>query len=470
MHKTLMIIAVLTGIAIAPATGEPDAPEDPFLWLEEVESERALDWVREQNERTRRELIEGDPDFEALEAEALAVLTSGERIPLGEIHNGAVYNFWQDEENVRGLWRRASLESYVAGAPEWETLIDYDALAREENENWVRGETACLEPEYRHCMVKVSRGGSDAGVWREFDTETKEFVDGGFVIPEGKSSVAWFDANMIIVGTDMGEGTLTESGYARTLRAWARGEALADAPVIFEGEETDVSVSATVHQDGDKTHIFINRAKTFFEYERVHAEGPGPSASLPLPANSNLYGVLDGRAIFLVRENWIHRGAGFPAGAVVAYDLEADEASLVFAATRAQSIESVGVAATGLVIQYLDNVTGRAVRVRAKDDGTWSAEEIPMPDDGVVRIVSAGGGTDVAFLSYESLTTPNTLFRVSADNDVRKIFSTPPLYDAGDVVVEQRFATSADGKKIPYFVMAKADALAAGDAPTIQYG
>ncbi len=474
MRKILIIVAGLVGAAFASApasaqSASTDEIDDPYLWLEEVEGERALDWVREQNERSLKELVEGDADFAALEAEALEILTAEGRLPLGEIHNGAVYNFWQDETNVRGLWRRASVESYVGGAPEWEALIDYDALARQENENWVRGDVVCLKPQYRHCMVKLSRGGSDAGIWREFDAETKGFVEGGFLIPEAKSNVAWFDEDMIIVGTDMGEGTLTASGYARTLRAWSRGGTLADAPVIFEGAPDDVSVSASVYRDGDKTHIFVNRAKTFFEYERIHAEGEGAPTTLPIPPNANLYGVLGGRAIILLRENWIYGAGGFPMGTVVAYDLETGEARLIYAATAAQSIESVGVGENSVVIQYLDNVIGRAVRVRPNDDGSWRAEDIPMPDDGVVSLVSTGGEADDALLSYESLTTPNTLFYVTPENNVRKVFDAPALYDASDVVVEQRFAKSADGRDIPYFVMAKGEVLAAGDAPTVQF-
>ena len=459
---------IAAGIALSASAHAEDAA-DPFLWLEEVEGEQALDWVRAQNTRSQEEL-ENVPGFEDLENEALSILTSDARIPFGRIRNGAVYNFWQDETHVRGLWRRASVDGYVANDPEWETLIDFDQLAKDEGENWVRGATVCLAPEGRHCMVEMSDGGKDAGVWREFDTVEKKFVEGGFFVPEAKSNIEWFDKDMLIVGTDTGDGSLTESGYPRTLRSWVRGTPLADAPLIFDGDREDVSVSAAVEHDGDKAHVFIIRAKTFFEYEVTYAQGDQAPRTLPLPYNANLQGVLDGRAIFFLREAWSYQGEDFAQGAVIAYNLENDETELVYSATKTQSVESIGLGKSNIVIQYLDNVSGKAMRLTRADNGVWERQEIAMPENGVVSLVSSGGGSDDALLSFESMTEPDSLYFVSDKNEVEKITATPALYDATDVVVEQRFATSQDGTKVPYFIMAKKDVLEQGNAPTVQYG
>ncbi|MEO1252068.1 MAG: prolyl oligopeptidase family serine peptidase, partial [Pseudomonadota bacterium] len=415
---------------------------------------------------------------------------SSERLALGEIHNGAVYNFWQGDQHVRGLWRRASVESYRAGEPEWETLIDYDALAAEEERNWVAGDIECLAPEYRHCMIELSDGGKDAAYWREFDAKAKAFVEDGFSLPEAKTFLDWVDADTLLVGTDWGEGTLTTSGYPSEIRRWSRGEAMADAAAVMSVDKNDVWASPIVSQDSGVAHEFILRGPSFFEREYHYLGADGARSILPSPRNADLQGVFEDRAIFFLREDWTHQGETYKQGSVVAYSLAVERAKMelekqggtvlfaagdgvvetVFEATPAQSVETVEIGKSNILIQYLDNVSGKAVRVKRKKNGAWRAEEIDLPNNGVVSIVSAGGGTDDAMFSYESMTTPDSLYFVTAKNKVEKIAETPAFFDASDIVVEQRFAESKDGTRVPYFVMGLRDVLARGDAPTIQYG
>lgn len=463
---------IVTSIVIAAvfATLTQAAENDPFLWLEEVGGAGALEWVHAENARSRA-VLESDPRFEEMREEALSILTSKERIAYGEIHQGAVYNFWQDDRNVRGLWRRADIESYRAGAPRWETLVNYDRLAEKEGRNWVAGGSECLPPQYRHCMVKLSDGGKDAGVWREFATSAGAFVEGGFYLPEAKSAVAWIDANTLLVGTDRGEGSLTESGYARTLVRLERGVSLADAPVFFEGERTDVAVSPRVFHEDGIAHVFADRAVSFFESEYFYSRGgQAKQAKLPVPLEADLEGVLDGRVIFFLREPWRRAGRNYPAGSVIAYDLAGGGSELVMAAAHNQSIEDVEVGESNILVQYLEDVAGKAARLSREADGTWTAREIELPANGVVQIVSAGGGTDDAMLSFESLTVSDSLYFVTAGEQVEKIAQAPAFYDATNVVVEQRFATSKDGTKIPYFVAGRREVLEKGGAPTVQYG
>ena len=445
------------------------AEEDPYLWLEEVEGEEALDWVRAQN-KPRFSELEGDSRFGALYEEALSVLTSDARLPLGQIRNGQVYNFWQDDTHVRGLWRRADLESYVDGDPVWETLIDFDALAQEEGENWIHGNIACLGPEYRHCMIEISDGGKDAAYWREFDVETKSFVEGGFALPEAKSWLTWADEDTLLVGTDWGEGSLTNSGYPRTVKRWTRGKSLDEATHVKTVGVDDVWLFPIVERDGDATYEFLLRGPSFFEREYSWKNADGEFEKLPLPLNADMQGLLDGQAIFLLREDWRFGGEVFETGSVVAYDLASGEAEIVMASADNRSIESVQIGKTNIVVQYLEDVSGYAARLTRVKSGKWKTKEIKLPGAGVINLVSAGGGTDDALLSFESMTTPDSLYYVSAKNKVKKIAETPPFYDASGVTVEQRFATSADGTKVPYFIMGKKDVLDAGDAPTIQYG
>jgi prolyl oligopeptidase len=463
LPRAVFLLALGSIAAIAAAD------DDPWIWLEEIEGERALAWAREQNERSLP-VLESHPLFPAMHAEALEILTSKARIAYGAIHNGAVYNFWQDDEHVRGLWRRADVASYRSGNPKWEVLIDFDALARDENENWVHGDITCLSPEYRHCMVEMSYGGKDAAVWREFDTREKRFVKDGFHLPEAKTSVAWLDKDTLLVGTDRGEGSLTTSGYARTIVRLERGKRLKDAPVIFEGRREDVLVAPVVEQDGGTAHVFIVRAPSFFEREYHYGAGGKDLKPLPLPPNTDLQGVLDGRAIFFLREDWEHAGQRYAQGSVIAYELATGKAQTAMAAASNQSIEDVEVGKTGLVVQYLEDVSGKAARLVRRNDGTWARTDIALPANGVVAIISAGGGTDDAMLSFESLTVPDTLYYVDAENRVQQIAQAPAFFDASDVVVEQRFAKSRDGTRVPYFIMAKKDVLERGKAPTVQYG
>ena len=460
----------IAGAALAAVTiNAAAAQDDPYIWLEEIEGEKALDWVRAQNDRSLAQL-EGEPRFDDLYQEALSVLTSDARLPLGTIHHGHVYNFWQDETHIRGVWRRAAVDSYRSGSPEWETVLDFDALAKSEGENWIRGSTVCLSPEYEHCMIEVSYGGKDAGVWREFNTATKSFVDGGFFIPEAKSSVAWIDKDTLVVGTDWGVNALTDSGYARELRLWKRGESLEEATPYFAGEKTDVSVFAQVEQTDEGPIVFARRSVTFFDYEYFLGGNDGEPEKLPLPLKASFQGVLNGFAVFLLREPWNFDGASYAQGALVAYDLARGKAELVFEANEAQSIEDVGVGKTNIVIQYLEDVSGKAARFKRSRSGKWKQKEIKLPENGVVELVSAGGGTDDALFSFESMTAPDSLYFVSAKNKVSKIAETTPFYDATEIVVEQRFAVSADGVKIPYFIMGQDEVLKQGNAPTIQYG
>lgn len=471
MIRTLFAFSLAAGAALASAfaAGPAAKSEDPYLWMEEIEGARALDWARKENARSLP-VLEADPRFAPMKAEALAILTSQARIPYGAVRNGEVRNFWQDDKNVRGLWRRAPLAGYVKGAPVWDTLIDFDALAEAEGENWVSEGFACLGPTHRHCMVEISRGGADAALWREFDVATKSFVEGGFFIPVSKSGAAWIDENTLLVGADLGPDSMTTSGYPRTARVWRRGEPLENARIIFEGEKTDVAAWSRVERDGAAAHIFVRQSPSFFESVWWYGKGADAElAALPLPRNADLSGVLDGRAIFTLREAWSHGGKSYPLGSIIAYDLASGAAELVFAAASNQSVQTVAVGKGDVVFSYLEDVSGKAARLTRKKNGTWAAKPIALPANGVVKIVSAGGGVDDVLLSFESMTTPQSLYHVKKNNKAAVAMTTPAFFDASDIVVEQRFATSKDGTRVPYFIMGRKSVLEAGNAPTVQY-
>jgi prolyl oligopeptidase len=465
MTLRILLASSLVVILAALLTAQQDS--DPFQWLEEVEGKEQLDWVRSQNARTLKEL-QADPLYAELQKEALEILTSKQRLPIGEIHGGHVYNFWQDEQHVRGIWRRAPVDSYRAGAPEWDTLLDVDALAAAESENWVSQNTNCLSPEYERCLVSLSRGGSDASVSREFSVSRKAFVADGFVTPEGKNGEAWLDQDTLLVSSDWGEGR-TDSGYPRAVRKWKRGTPFADAVLLFEGERKDVGVNPAVLRHGDGVYPLIFRAVTFYEQQYLWLKPDGKLTPLPFPKRSRLAGAFQGRILATLQESWTYQDSTHPAGALVALRLEDMTAEQIFAPSERQALNEVAIGKSYVFGGLLEDVVGKARRFEPGDDG-WKAADAAVPANGVVSIAGASGERDDWFVLHESLTTPQTIYHVSAENRVSKSMTLPAFYDASGVVVEQHFATSKDGARVPYFLMGRKEILEKGNAPTIQYG
>ncbi|MEP1600561.1 MAG: S9 family peptidase, partial [Hyphomonas sp.] len=285
------------------------AAEDPYLWLEDVEGDAALSWVRGQNERSLAEL-QADPNYAAYEKAAVEALTSAERIPYGTIREGMVYNFWQDDTHVRGLWRRTSLESYANDAPEWEIVLDFDQLAETEGKNWVYKGADCFRPKgsdagYK-CMVSLSNGGKDAVIRREFDLSTKQFVEDGFVTPEAKQGGAWASPDTLLIATDWGEGTLTASGYPFIVKRWERGAPLESAEELIRGEAKDVGVwpMALELEDG-RILQGAAQADTFFTTRYWwFPEGETDPVRWPIPPKSSPEGVYQGQLLVSLQEDW----------------------------------------------------------------------------------------------------------------------------------------------------------------------
>ena len=279
--------------------------DDPYSWLEEVTSEKALTWVREQNALSTKEL-EASPAFEPIRARLLSMLDSKERIPYVSKHGEYYYNFWRDQKNPRGLWRRTSLAEFRKSEPAWEIVLDLDKLSSAEKENWVWKGYDVLYPTYDRCLMFLSRGGADAIVMREFDLKSKEFIKDGFLLPEAKSEVAWRDKDTLYVGTDFGPGSLTSSGYPRVVKEWRRGTPLGDAKTVFEGKTEDVSVGASVHHDHGNTYEFISRGATFFTTEEYVRRGE-QWVRIEKPADANVDTFKD-EILLRLRTDWTVEG------------------------------------------------------------------------------------------------------------------------------------------------------------------
>jgi len=467
MFRKMMKIAA-AGAALTTTQAMAQDTSDPFLWLEEVEGEKALGWVRSQNERSLKEL-EGDARFAGFHEAALEIFNSEDRIAAPSLSKDMVRNFWQDASHVRGLWRQATRESYLAGEPNWETLLDIDKLAENEGENWVFKGVDYLSPDNDRCIVSLSRGGSDAVVRREFIISDKKFVDDGFVFEESKGSTAWANADTLLVGLDFGAGTMTDSGYPRTTRLLKRGDSIQNAPIIFEGEQTDVGVwPFTVIRD-EQVFGFITRSITFFEREHYLLDEDGKPDKLPFPRKSNLEGVLDGLIIASLQEEWSHKRKKFKAGDIVAFDVKKNKAELVFSPNEKQAVGSIATPENALLIQMLDNIAGKVKKLERKR-GKWRSEDISLPGVGDVSLGSVNSYGDDFFLYFDSPVNPSTLFYVDNKGERVEVKRSPEFFDVNGVVTKQYEATSSDGTKIPYFVIGLEDVIKAGNAPTIQYG
>jgi prolyl oligopeptidase len=447
---------------------------DPFLWLEEIDSPEALAWVRAQNARSLA-LLASDPRYPALLAEARTVITAPDRIPYPHFLGDRLANFWQDEFHVRGLWRGTTLDSYRTADPQWESLLDIDALATAEQRNWVFQGAVSLPPDYRRCLVALSDGGKDAKELREFDLAAARFVANGFSLSEAKQSAVWLDDDTLLVARDWGPGTLTASGYPFILKKLGRGAPLDAAEQIFAGTASDVSVGASVLRDPDGAMrgVLINRQVNFFESERYLLTDRGP-IRLPVPPRSSFRAFVAGQLVFSLEQDW---GSDFPSGALVSLNLAACLAdpqtvtpALILAPGPRESIEDAAATRSRLLVTVYRNVQGAAASYHFNDGG-WQASPLDLPKNVSVHIAATTDREDRAFVDVAGFLDPNTLWLVDPEaGDAAPIKSSPPRFDASGNVVEQFEAASSDGTLVPYFVIRPKALRTDGSGPTLLYG
>ncbi|MBL8530253.1 MAG: S9 family peptidase [Hyphomonadaceae bacterium] len=460
----LLLAALLLGSC--NTAGAMAASDQDNLWLEEIEGERALAWVRDQNARSLA-VLEADSRYPQLYADALAIANSRDRLALGEVREGHLYNFWQDETQVRGVWRRSPLADYTRGEPRWETLLDIDALAHAENANWVFKGAVCLDGSSR-CMLALSDGGRDAITWREFDTTSRRFVEGGFVVPTAKSSVAWVDANTLNVATDWGEGSMTASGYPAIVKRWARGAPLSEAVEILRAPLSDVGVYVGTLQDTDGRLVPIaTQAQTFFESVSWRLDAASPQR-FNLPPRATIRGLFQGQLVFSLEQAW----RGLPQAALAAYPLadagaENPRTSLLFAPGPRQSIEDVAVTRDAVLAAGYENVRGRILRF-TRAGASWTQSVVDLPQNGSVNFAGASPTEAAAFAVFRDFLTPDTLYALEdGAAHARTVRALPAQFDSAPYITEQYEAVSSDGVRVPYFVVRRRDMPFNGDNPTL---
>lgn len=461
-------------LVLALSARGAQAPEDPYLWLEDVTGEKALEWVRARDEVTLGELA-SNPEFQALEGRIRSILDSDDRIPYVSKLGKHYYNFWKDAKNPRGLWRRTTLASFQTDQPQWEVVLDVDALGQAEGESWVWHGASCLEPKNELCLVSLSRGGSDADVVREFDVRQKRFVEGGFTVPEAKSEVGWIDRDHIYVGTDFGPGSLTTSGYPRVVKRWTRGTPLSSAQVVFEGPETDVGVSVWHDPTKGYERDFASRAVTFWTNEMFVLQD-GQPVRLDKPDDAEV--SVDRQWIYVtLRSDWTVGDRTWLAGSLLVEEFDAflagkREFDVLFEPTERTSLAGFSTTRDYVILNTMDNVRNR-LTVMAHTKVGWTRTALPgLPDMSTVSAWAIDSTrSNAIFATSTDYITPTTLYLGTAGKGApKKIKELPAFFDAKGLQIAQHEARSADGTSIPYFQVSRADRPADGQAPTLLYG
>ncbi|MBI3547846.1 MAG: S9 family peptidase [Elusimicrobia bacterium] len=466
------ILTLLLTLAFIPAFA---AEEDPYLWLEEVESPKAMEWVKARNE-TSLGALTGDKRYAGIEADVRRILTAKDRLPMPGLRNGWVYNFWQDADHVRGLWRRTRPDEYAKPEPKWEILLDVDKLNAVEKQDWVWHGSQCLPPAYTDCLIKLSHGGKDAQIVREFDVERGTWIAGGFELPEAKCDVAWMDRDRIFVGTDFGPGSLTKSGYPRLTKLWTRGQPLSSAKTVIEGQVEDVSVSAYSTLRPEGSVLIAQRQLTFFTSKLSVLENDLSLTPLAFPEDANFYGVYKGDALAVLRSAWNTGKRTLPAGALVALPLGSrwspnpqGAAELIYAPDARSSVNGAATTANHLYVSTLQNVQGKVFEA-SKAGGAWRLVPVALPGLGSASIQTSDDYMDMLYLSYESFLVPATVFRHESGGTPAPVRRMPARFDAKGLVAKQYEAVSKDGTKVPYFVVHREGIKLDGSHPTLLYG
>jgi prolyl oligopeptidase len=464
------LFVIFTALVIVFIGFQLKAGEDLYLWLEEVEGKKALEWVELQNKKSVAKL-ESVPGFKKLNEKIFEILNSDKRIPYARKLGDYLYNFWRDAQHPRGVYRRTTLAEYREKNPGWETILDIDALAKKEKENWVYKGMSPLYPDYNRCMISLSRGGADAVVVREFDIPNKSFVKDGFQLPEAKHSIGWRDIDTVFIGTDFGEGSLTTSGYPRIVKLWKRGTPLKEAKTIFEANKTSVGVSG-FRLFSDEGHIdFVIDRKTFFKGD-TYLLKDGKLKKMDIPEDARISEYFKKQLLIRLKSDWNAGNKTYKQGSVIIGKLEdiisgKKEFHVLMEPGERRSISRVSATKNMILITVLDNVVSKLYQFTQDDSGKWHSKQVKIADKGTLAVFNTNEKSDDYFITYQNFLAPSSLYMVSGkDGKIEKLKSLPDFFDPTPYKTHQFEAVSKDGTRIPYFVVMRQDIKLNGKNPT----
>ncbi len=461
-------------LLILPGCGErkskTSATDDPYLWLEEVEGEKALEWVKAQN-RISDEAFTAQPLYSSLNERFLEVLNDRERLIMPSVSGRHVYNLWQDATNERGLWRRMTLDEFIRGKTEWQTVLDLDMLSAEENRKWVFKGASWLAPDYSRCLLSVSNGGKDEGVIREFDAVKGAFVEGGFSVDESKGSAAWVDLDHIVVATSYGPGTMTTSGYPGVVKLWTRGTDPAEAETLLEVDSSKMGIFVMGISSGGRQYTFINSRIGFYENEMFLYTKEGLK-KIEIPSDIEFEGMFGDDLLLYLQSDWDVDGTIFSGGSLVSFSMASfldgnRVVKTIYSPDKRSSFASLLTTKDYLVVSTLENVQSR-LKLFSFNGQEWTGEAVPVPEFGTVALVSSDDESNDFFFSFSNPVTPSTLYYGSGSK-ITVLRQQKEYFDASRLVVNQYEAVSKDGTRVPYFIVHSAGMVYDGSNPTFIY-
>jgi prolyl oligopeptidase len=468
--KQYLLLTLLSFVFIRMSQAQT---EDPNLWLEEVNGTKALEFVNQHNQTTLEKLTK-EKSYQSIYDKSLEIYNSTDRIVYPSLYPGYVYNFWQDKDHVRGIWRRSPQQAYLNGKPEWQILLDIDEMSKKDNVKWVfKGASGCY-PKYDRFIVSLSKGGGDATIKREFDVNTQQFVEDGFYIPESKGGASYIDENTVIVSTDFGNHSMTASGYPRQARIWKRGTPMKNATLVMEGDSTDVSAFGYVMRDGAAAHLMFGRSITFYTSNSFVWQN-NKLVKINIPDDADISGIINNQLLVQLKSDWKTGDKTFKQGSLISMDFTAlikgeHRPQLVFQPDEDTSISGVSSTKTKLLVNLLSNVKSE-LYIYSFDGGQWSREKVAAPDFGTISVNATDEEfSDRYFFTFTNFLSPPTLYAADAASNTIKVYkSLPSYFDASKYMVQQYKAKSTDGTMVPYFVVAPKGIKLDGRNPTHLY-
>jgi prolyl oligopeptidase len=470
MKTKVIFLFLVIVILLTPNPLISQEQEDKYLWLEEVDSEQSLDWVKTHNNKTI-DVLKNQPEFQNIYDKTLEIYNSKDRIAYPSIKGNYIYNFWKDKDHKRGIWRRIGLKEYLSDSKKWETVLDLDDLSEKEGEKWAYKGATFLYPNYDRCMISLSRGGSDAVEMREFDLKSKAFVKDGFFVPQAKGSISWIDENTIIINTNFGEGTMTTSGYPRISKIWKRGTPLNEASILFEGKEKDLGIWGFNQFTEERNYLIVYQAITFYTSNKFVMEGD-TLVKIDIPEDASLQGVFKNQLLVELKSDWNVADRNYKQGALLSIDynnfLKGDRNfKIIFEPGERSSLVSVSNTKNFLLLNKLTDVKSELFKYYISDD-EWVNEKVNAPDFGSISVSATDEFSDQYFFRFENFLIPSSLFYVADNSDeVKKIKSLPDFFDSSKFEVKQFEVASSDGTQIPYFLVYPKNMKFDGSNPTL---